>query len=257
MAWRLSRGDIAGFRILFSLGILYGLISVLVYSIIHMKFITPLGMEAPLDRFSEGRAVEHVRVLSKDIGGRQEGRQGLKQAAQYIKTQLEMMKERAQPGIRIEIEETIVNGSFNMIFLRHGISLAYRNHINIIMRISSVDSGENDTAVLVNGHFDTPPGSPGAGDCGSCVASMLELARLSIDSGWIPPRPVIFLFNGAEELFMLGSHGFITTHRWNETVGAFIDIEASGTGGFGRCLHSYYCGMFITCFLLLQSCKEG
>ncbi|XP_075095969.1 uncharacterized protein LOC107798193 isoform X1 [Nicotiana tabacum] len=232
MAWRLSRGDIAGFRILFSLGILYGLISVLVYSIIHMKFITPLGMEAPLDRFSEGRAVEHVRVLSKDIGGRQEGRQGLKQAAQYIKTQLEMMKERAQPGIRIEIEETIVNGSFNMIFLRHGISLAYRNHINIIMRISSVDSGENDTAVLVNGHFDTPPGSPGAGDCGSCVASMLELARLSIDSGWIPPRPVIFLFNGAEELFMLGSHGFITTHRWNETVGAFIDIEASGTGGF-------------------------
>lgn len=71
MAWRLSRGDIAGLRILFSVGIFYGLISVLVYSIIHMKFITPLGMEAPLDRFSEGRAVEHVRVLSKDIGGRQ------------------------------------------------------------------------------------------------------------------------------------------------------------------------------------------
>lgn len=32
---------------------------------------------------------------------------------------------------------------------------------------------------------------------------MLELARLTIDSGWIPPRPIIFLFNGAEELFML------------------------------------------------------
>ncbi|KAF3624979.1 putative signal peptidase complex subunit 1-like isoform X1 [Capsicum annuum] len=70
-------------------------------------------------------------------------------------------------------------------------------------RISSVDSGENDSAVLVNGHFDAPPGSPGAGDCGSCVASILELARLCVDSGWIPPRPVIFLFNGAEELFML------------------------------------------------------
>lgn len=39
----------------------------------------------------------------------------------------------------------------------------------INFRISSVDSGENDTAVLVNGHFDTAPGSPGAGDCGSCV----------------------------------------------------------------------------------------
>ncbi|KAF3624978.1 hypothetical protein FXO38_29981 [Capsicum annuum] len=134
MAWRLRSGDIAGFKILFSLGILYGLISVLVYSIIHMKFITPLPMDAPPDRFSEARAIEHVRVLSEDIGGRQEGRQGLRLAAQYIKTQLEMMKERAQPGIRIEIEETIVNGSFNMFFLRHSISLAYRNHTNIIMR---------------------------------------------------------------------------------------------------------------------------
>lgn len=37
------------------------------------------------------------------------------------------------------------------------------------------------------------------------AASMLELARLTISSGWIPSRPIIFLFNGAEELFMLVS----------------------------------------------------
>ena len=36
-------------------------------------------------------------------------------------------------------------------------------------RISSVDSKETDPSVLVNGHFDSPLGSPGAGDCGSCV----------------------------------------------------------------------------------------
>lgn len=60
---------------------------------------------------------------------------------------------------------------------------------------------------------------------------MLELSRLLIDSGWVPPRPVIFLFNGAEELFLLGSHGFIKTHRWNRTIRAFINIEASGSGG--------------------------
>ncbi|XP_027097684.2 endoplasmic reticulum metallopeptidase 1 [Coffea eugenioides] len=229
--FRPSAGDVAGFKVLCCLGIMYGLMSLLVYSVVHMKFITPLGMDAPLDRFSEARAVEHVRVLSKDIGGRQEGRPGLRQAALYIKTQLEMIKERAGPNVRIEIEETTVDGSFNMIFLGHSISLAYRNHTNILMRISSIDSRENDPAVLVNGHFDTPPGSPGAGDCGSCVASMLELARLCVDSAWVPLRPVIFLFNGAEELFMLGSHGFMTTHRWRDTVGAFIDVEASGTGG--------------------------
>lgn len=35
------------------------------------------------------------------------------------------------------------------------------------------------------------------------VASLLELARLIVDSSWIPPQPIIFLFNGAEELFLL------------------------------------------------------
>lgn len=35
---------------------------------------------------------------------------------------------------RIEIEETTVSGSFNMLFLGHNIALGYRNHTNIIMR---------------------------------------------------------------------------------------------------------------------------
>ncbi|KAL0408491.1 UNVERIFIED_CONTAM: Endoplasmic reticulum metallopeptidase 1 [Sesamum radiatum] len=229
---RLSSADIKGFKVLFTLLILCGLISYLVYNVVHMKFVTPLGVDAPLDRFSEARAIEHVRVLAEDIGNRQEGTPGLRQAAVYIKTQLELIKKRAGPNVRIEIEETVVNGSFNMIFLGHSISLTYRNHTNILMRISSIDSQDTDPSVLLNGHFDTPPGSPGAGDCGSCVASLLELARLTVDSGWTPPRPIIFLFNGAEELFMLGSHGFMTSHRWRDTVGAFIDVEASGTGGF-------------------------
>ncbi|KAA8528981.1 hypothetical protein F0562_033531 [Nyssa sinensis] len=231
MAFKLSSADIAGFKLLFALAILYGLMSILAHSVLYMKFIKPLDTDAPLDRFSEARAVEHVRVLSEEIDGRQEGRHGLKDAAQYIISQLEFIKERAGSNVRIEIEETIVNGSFNMMFLGHSITFGYRNHTNIVMRISSVDSQDTDPSVLVNGHFDSPLGSPGAGDCGSCVASMLEIARLTVDSGWAPPQPIIFLFNGAEELFMLGSHGFMTTHKWRDTIGAFINVEASGTGG--------------------------
>ncbi|KAM7487151.1 hypothetical protein LguiB_024635 [Lonicera macranthoides] len=226
-----NSGDVSAFKLLLSLAIIYGLMSILVHSVIHMKFIKPLGIDAPLDRFSEGRAVEHVRVLSKEIDGRQVGRQGLDEAARYIKTQLEMLKARAGSNVRIEIEEEFVSGSFNMMFLGHSLSLGYKNHTNIVMRISSVDSRETDPSVLLNGHFDSAPGSPGASDCGSCVASLLEIARLTIDSGWAPPQPVIFLFNGAEELFMLGSHGFMTTHKWRDTIGAFINFEATGTGG--------------------------
>jgi hypothetical protein len=69
MALRLSSRDVAGFKFLFFLATIFSLISVLVYSTIHMKFITPLEIDAPLDRFSEARAIQHVAVLTKD--GRQ------------------------------------------------------------------------------------------------------------------------------------------------------------------------------------------
>ncbi|KAJ0544977.1 putative peptidase M28 [Helianthus annuus] len=246
--FRLSSGDVAGFKLLFSLAVMYGVLSMVAYYVMQVKFITPLGLDAPLDRFSEARAIQHIRVLAHEIDGRQvivdatdviacfvvtvtEGRQGLHDAAKYIRTQLEMLKGRAGSNVRIEIEENIVNGSFNMMFLGHSLSLGYRNHTNIVMRISSIDSKDTDPAVLLNAHFDSPVGSPGASDCGSCVASILEVARITIDSGWEPPKPLIFLFNGAEELFMLGSHGFITTHKWRNTIGAFINLEASGAGG--------------------------
>ncbi|KAK1318632.1 hypothetical protein QJS10_CPB04g00276 [Acorus calamus] len=276
---RLNPGDRTAFKCLIALAVMYGLMSVLAYRILHVKHVRPLPADAPPDLFSEARAVEHVRYLTKEIDGRQEGRPGLQEAARYIKGQLQLIAERAGPEYRIEIDESTVDGSFNMMFLRHSISLGYRNHTNIAMRISSANSKDMDPSVLVNGHFDSPLGSPGAGDCGSCVASMLEMARLIIDSNWIPPQPVIFLFNGAEELFLLpeedmlvsqkttwnedcdtetrilthgkvvrmyskrnglrnsknglgrGSHGFAKTHKWFNTIGAFINIEASGSGG--------------------------
>lgn len=71
MALRFHAGDVSGFKFLFSLAIMYGLMSVLVHSVLYMKFIQPLGIDAPLDRFSEARAIEHVRVLSHEIDGRQ------------------------------------------------------------------------------------------------------------------------------------------------------------------------------------------
>ncbi|KAM7251325.1 hypothetical protein ACFE04_023208 [Oxalis oulophora] len=227
----LNSRDVSAFKFLFGLALMYGLVSVVVHSILHMKFVKPLDIHAPLHRFSEARAIEHVRFLSQEIQGRQEGRPGLRLAADYIKSQLEFLKQRAGPHFRIEIEETVVNGSFNMLFLGHAISLAYRNHTNIIARLSSVHSQDTDPSVMINAHFDSPLGSPGAGDCGTCVASMLEIARLIVDSGWVPPRPIVFLFNGAEELFLLGAHGFMKTHKWADSVGAAINVEASGTGG--------------------------
>lgn len=67
----MAAGDASGFKFLLFLVAIYGLLAVLVHSILHMRFITPLEIDAPLDRFSEARAVEHIRVLAKDIDSRQ------------------------------------------------------------------------------------------------------------------------------------------------------------------------------------------
>eukprot|EP00250_Pteridium_aquilinum_P010242 c19238_g1_i1 orf=238-2940(+) len=198
---------------------------------IYSMHVTPLPLNASLDKFSEGRTMKHIWYLADEIGIRQEGSIGLIQAAEYLKLELESYKQKASTNLRVEIDETFVYGSFNMIFLKHSIALAYKNHSNIAIRISAAVADEDAPAVLVNGHFDSAIGSPGAGDCASCVASMLEAVRLIIDTDWVPANPIIFLFNGAEELFMVACHGFMTTHKWRSTVGALINIEAAGTGG--------------------------
>ncbi|XP_052491257.1 uncharacterized protein LOC105791187 isoform X3 [Gossypium raimondii] len=37
-----------------------------------------------------------------------------------------------------------------------------------------------------------------------------------------------------------GAHGFMRTHKWRDSIGAFINVEASGTGGPGSWPSSVY-----------------
>ena len=73
----------------------------------------------------------------------------------------------------------------------------------------------------------------GAADCASCVAVLLEIARVLVSDPSITlPGPVLFLLNGGEETLMQAAHGFVSSgHRWIGDVGAFINLEATGSGG--------------------------
>lgn len=66
---------------------------------------------------------------------------------------------------------------------------AYTNVTNIIVRLScpedsSSDRSCEDNAILLNSHFDTTLGSPGATDDGSGTAVMLEIIRVLSRRDW-------------------------------------------------------------------------
>ncbi|KAB2603149.1 hypothetical protein D8674_004154 [Pyrus ussuriensis x Pyrus communis] len=70
MALGYGPNDAAGFRFFLILLVTYSLMAALVHSILTMRFIKPLEIDAP-DRFSKARALKHVRVLTQEIDGRQ------------------------------------------------------------------------------------------------------------------------------------------------------------------------------------------
>lgn len=57
----------------------------------------------------------------------------------------------------------------------------------------------------------------GAGDCSSCVAVMIELARGVSHWAHGMKRSIIFLFNTGEEEGLNGAHSFIT-QVWNDLL---------------------------------------
>ncbi|XP_050431971.1 endoplasmic reticulum metallopeptidase 1-like [Adelges cooleyi] len=109
--------------------------------------------------------------------------------------------------------------------------LDYRNLKNVVVKLKP-KGGDNivEEAVLLNCHFDTVPATAGVSDDGLQCAVMMELVRVLAKCNDLR-RPIIFLFNGGEEIGLQASHGFITQHPWSKHVKYFINLEGAGAGG--------------------------
>jgi Zn-dependent M28 family amino/carboxypeptidase len=89
-----------------------------------------------------------------------------------------------------------------------------------------------DQIVLVGAHYDTVPGSPGANDNGSGVASLLEISRLL--AGIKPARTVrLVAFTNEEPPFFLrrnmGSRVYASRSRsLNENIVGMLSLETMG-----------------------------
>ena len=103
---------------------------------------------------------------------------------------------------------------------------------NIIARLPGRSSHEADSPddLVVMGHYDSRPLTPGAGDDASGTASIMETARI-MTAAPAPVHDVVFLITDGEEMGLLGAQGFFRQHPAAKQVGLVLNFEARGSYG--------------------------
>lgn len=127
-------------------------------------------------------------------------------------------------NISYEIQKT--SGSFEL----DTMTSVYNDIQNFVVKFTPADRDPSH-CLLINSHFDSVPISRGAGDAATMISVMLEVLRVLSNSGTTLEHGIVFLFNGAEEVGLQGSHMFISKHRWAKDVRAVLNMDSAGIGG--------------------------
>ncbi|CAG0913550.1 unnamed protein product [Notodromas monacha] len=167
-------------------------------------------------------------------------------AVEVVKQHVALVNRTLDPRVhRLEMDVQVVSGSFSLEMLGSWFASEYKHVQNVVVRLSPATimspdgDGGNDAkkhsndknALLLNCHLDSVPFSPGASDDAASCAVMLQVLDAVTRQAIPLLRPIVFLWNGAEENLLQASHGFITQHPWARGLAAFVNLEACGAGG--------------------------
>ena len=228
--------SILGYGIPNFVGIFFFLVS-LVYAVHLTENFLPQSKPTTTskDEFSAERASKHLFDITK-LGPRTSGSYANDISAVKVLVQaIQEIKRASNKDFEVEIDvQTGIEGTFA--FVRSGIvdigyTIVYNNITNVVAKVSKKSSKSQSPYILVNAHFDSVPNTEGASDDTVSCAVMLETMRAithtkneDIENGFI------FLFNGAEEGPLAGSHAFIKNHKWKDLAKVVVNLEAAGSG---------------------------
>ncbi|KAG0367073.1 hypothetical protein BGZ54_004448 [Gamsiella multidivaricata] len=190
-------------------------------------------------QFSEFNVRRLTGHLSEDIGLRLIGTEQVDETERYLMREIRALKEQAeteatrngQVGLpKFDMWVQVDDGSHRFDFMSKVVMKMYTNMTNIIVRLSCGPECDQN-ALLLNAHYDTTLGSPGAADDALGVGVQMELIRVLSQQPALRKNSIIFLFNGDEESLQDASHSFITNHELKDTVKAVINLEGCGTRG--------------------------
>ncbi len=98
-----------------------------------------------------------------------------------------------------------------------------------VQNVVAAMPGLTEEAVLLSAHYDSVPAAGGAGDDGTGVATLLEIAR-ALGKGPRPPLTMLFVFDEGEEEGLLGATAFASDPEFSR-VRAAVNVDARGNGG--------------------------
>ena len=182
----------------------------------------------PNSRIEVESIYQDVEALTK-MGPRVTGSEASEiEAVRYLSSKLESIKNKSLYPMDISCQT--VSGSLSV----HGNQILYQDIQNVVAKIT-LSMDPRAPSILLNCHFDSVPLSPGASDNAASCAIILKLVKI-IATGDTGKKSnlhhnLIFLFNGAEENYLAGSHGFVTQHPWYQNVSMFVNLDGAGAGG--------------------------
>lgn len=172
-----------------------------------------VSTDAPASEFSSGRAMQHIRAIAQSphpVG-----------TPEHAKVRDYILNELTTLGLDPHVQKSPV------IAARAGSQIIGADVENIFGKIPGFD---NDRAVLLVAHYDSVPGSPGASDDGSGVATVIETLR-AIKALPTLKNDLMFLFTDAEEMGLLGAKGFVEEDPAAKEIEVVLNFEARGNGG--------------------------
>ena len=198
------------------------LVLVTVLAAIGILPMAPRGADAAPEHFSAGRALDHLEEVADEP--RVPGSPAHAEARAYLLGQL------ADLGWRAEVRDGVGVGDWGLPGTVPVAAVA-----NVVATLPGTDP---TGTVLLAAHYDTVPGSPGAGDDGMGVGTVLETARALTAGGDRPRNDLMVLLTDAEELGLLGAEA--VTEDWPGDAGnaVVLNHEARGAGGAPQAFRS-------------------
>lgn len=165
------------------------------------------------DSYSAYRALEHLKFIAKEPHS--QNTTAHKNVRNYIYDQCKKL------GLEIKVLSQTGLRSFGRRGVRAG------NAMNVLAKIKGTD---NSKALLVMGHYDSQPNTPGASDDGASIASMLETIELLTKQDPLK-NDIYFLMTDLEEIGLLGAEAFVHSYPELNDIGMLINFDARGNTG--------------------------